>query len=47
MPTLSEADSKARLRDVGVPVARERLVTSADDAVAAAEDIGYAVVAKV
>jgi acetyl-CoA synthetase (ADP-forming) len=46
MPTLSEADSKARLRDVGVPVARERLVTSADDAVAAADDIGYPVVAK-
>jgi acetyl-CoA synthetase (ADP-forming) len=46
MPTLSEADSKARLRDVGVPVARERLVSSADAAVAAADEIGYPVVAK-
>jgi acetyl-CoA synthetase (ADP-forming) len=46
MPTLSEADSKARLRDVGVPVARERVVSSADEAVAAAGEIGYPVVAK-
>ena len=46
MATLSEADSKARLRDVGVPVARERLVSSADDAVAAADEIGYPVVVK-
>jgi acetyl-CoA synthetase (ADP-forming) len=46
MATLSEADSKARLRDLGVPVARERLVSSADGAVAAADEIGYPVVAK-
>jgi acetyl-CoA synthetase (ADP-forming) len=46
MATLSEADSKARLRELGVPVAAERLVSSADDAVAAAEELGYPVVAK-
>lgn len=46
MPTLSEADSKTRLRDHGVPVARERLVATPDDAVAAADELGYPVVAK-
>lgn len=46
MPTLSEADSKARLREHGVPVARERLVATPGDAAAAADDLGYPVVAK-
>lgn len=46
MPTLSEADSKARLRERGVLVARERLVATPDDAVAAADELGYPVVAK-
>lgn len=46
MPTLSEAESKARLREYGVPVARERLVATPDEAVAAAEELGYPVVAK-
>ena len=46
MPTLSEADSKRRLADHGVPVAPERLASSPDEAVAAAEALGYPVVAK-
>src|SRR5437764_2047739 len=46
MPTLSEADSKARLREHGVPVAAERVVATADEAVAVAEALGYPVVAK-
>ena len=46
MPTLSEADSKARLREHGVPVAAERLVSTPDAAVAAAETLGYPVVVK-
>jgi acetyl-CoA synthetase (ADP-forming) len=46
MPTLSEADSKARLREHGVPVAAERLASTPDEAVAAAEALGYPVVAK-
>lgn len=46
MPTLSEADSKARLREHGVPVAAERLVHTPDDAVAAAESLGFPVVVK-
>jgi len=44
--TLSEADSKALVAGYGVPVAPERLVTSADEAVAAAEELGLPVVAK-
>lgn len=44
--TLSEADSKAFLADFGVPFAPERLVTSADAAALAAEEIGGPVVAK-
>ena len=46
MPTLSEADSKQRLAAHGVPVAPERLVSTPDAAVAAAEELGYPVVAK-
>src|SRR5438105_7290424 len=46
MPTLSEADSKARLREHGVPVAAERVVATADEAVAVAEELGFPVVAK-
>jgi len=44
--TLSEADSKAALARHGVPILPERLVQSADDAVGAAEALGYPVVAK-
>jgi acetyl-CoA synthetase (ADP-forming) len=46
MPTLSEADSKALLRGHGVPVLDERTVADADAAAAAADEIGYPVVAK-
>ena len=46
MPTLSEADSKALLGTFGVPFPDERVVTTVDDAVAAAEAIGFPVVAK-
>jgi succinyl-CoA synthetase beta subunit len=46
MSTLSEAESKARLRAHGVPVAIERLVSTPEEAVVAAEEIGYPVVAK-
>lgn len=46
MPTLSEADSKRRLAPHGVPFPDERQVTSAQDAVAAAEAIGLPVVLK-
>ena len=46
MPTLSEADSKELLGTFGVPFPDERVVRTADDAVAAAEAIGYPVVAK-
>lgn len=46
MPTLSEADSKALLAAHGLPVAAERQVTTAEAAVAAAEEIGYPVVCK-
>ena len=44
--TLSEVESKALLARYGVPLAREQIVTSAPAAVAAAESIGYPVVAK-
>lgn len=44
--TLSESDSKAFLAGFGVAFAPERLVTSAEDAVAAAEETGWPVVAK-
>ncbi len=46
MPTLSEAASKALLREHGVPVLDERTVATPDDAVRAAGDVGYPVVAK-
>jgi acetate---CoA ligase (ADP-forming) subunit beta len=46
MATLSEADSKALLRTHGVPVLDDRLVSDADAAAAAADDIGYPVVVK-
>ncbi len=46
MPTLSEAESKAVLSRHGVPVVEERLVASPDEAVAAARDLGFPVVAK-
>jgi acetyltransferase len=44
--TLSESDSKELLASYGVPFASEKKVLTADDAVAAAESIGYPVVAK-
>ena len=44
--TLSEADSKALLAAHGVPVAEERLAQTPAEAVAAAADLGYPVVAK-
>ena len=44
--TLSESDSKELLSAYGVPFAPERKVSTADNAVAAAEEIGYPVVAK-
>ena len=46
MPTLSEAESKQLLARHGVPVPNEALVTSADEAAAAGDRIGYPVVAK-
>jgi acetate---CoA ligase (ADP-forming) subunit beta len=44
--TLSETDSKSLLSGFGVPIAEERLAADPDEAVAAATDIGYPVVAK-
>ena len=46
MPTLSEADSKALLAGHGLPIAGEKLVHDPDGAVAAADELGYPVVAK-
>ena len=46
MPTLSEAESKALLARHGVPVPAEALVTTPDDAVAAAGGIGFPVAVK-
>lgn len=46
MPTLSEADSKRLLAAHGIPVAPEREASSVDEAAAAAEALGYPVVAK-
>ncbi len=43
---LSEHDSKLLLEKYGVPVAPERLVQTADEAAAAASEIGYPVVLK-
>jgi len=44
--TLSESDSKALLAAHGVPVADERVVTTAAEAASAAEELGFPVVAK-
>ena len=44
--TLSEADSKALLGRFGVPLAGERLAGDPEAAVAAADELGYPVVAK-
>ena len=44
--TLSEQASKALLADFGVPLAPERVVNDAAAAAAAADDLGYPVVAK-
>ncbi len=44
--TLSERDSKALLADYGVPIAAERVVVDATAAGAAADELGYPVVAK-
>jgi len=46
VPTLSEAESKALLARHGVPVPGEALVATPDEAVNAAEDIGYPVAVK-
>ncbi|MCB0995200.1 MAG: acetate--CoA ligase family protein [Acidimicrobiales bacterium] len=46
MSTMSEAQSKQLLARHGVPVLDERTVTTVDDAVAAAAEMGYPVVAK-
>jgi succinyl-CoA synthetase beta subunit len=46
MPTLSEAASKDLLGAFGVPFPDERVVDTADEAVRAADEIGYPVVAK-
>ena len=46
MPTLSEAESKRVLAQAGVPVLGERVVATAAEAGAAADDLGYPVVAK-
>jgi len=43
---LTERESKAVLAAYGFPVTKEKLVTSAEDAVAAAKEIGYPVAAK-
>jgi acyl-CoA synthetase (NDP forming) len=44
--TLSESESKTLLEGYGLPVAGERIVANAAEAVAAADEIGYPVVAK-
>jgi acetate---CoA ligase (ADP-forming) subunit beta len=46
VPTLSEAESKRRLAAAGVPVPEERVVASAPEAVEAATELGFPVVAK-
>jgi acetyl-CoA synthetase (ADP-forming) len=46
MPTLSEAESKRLLASHGVPVLPERLAAGPDEAVVAADELGYPVVAK-
>ena len=44
--TLSEYESKLLLADAGIPIPQERLVSSADEAVKAAEEQGYPVALK-
>lgn len=44
--TLSEHESKLFLADRGIPVTKESVVTTEDEAVAAASEIGYPVVLK-
>jgi len=44
--TLSENESKQLLAECGIPVTKEKTVTSEDEAVAAASEIGYPVVLK-
>jgi acetyltransferase len=44
--TLSESESKSLLRPYGLPLPVERLVDSADEAVAGAADVGFPVVLK-
>lgn len=44
--TLSEADSKSFLEPFGLPIAPERVVATASEAVAAAAEVGLPVVAK-
>lgn len=46
MPTLSEAESKRVLARAGVPILDERVVSTADEAASAADELGYPVVAK-
>jgi len=46
VPTLSEADSKALLRDHGIPMPLEEVVGSPAEAMVAAERVGFPVVAK-
>lgn len=44
--TLSENESKQLLSEYGIPITKEKVVTSEEDAVAAAAEIGYPVVLK-
>jgi succinyl-CoA synthetase beta subunit len=44
--TLSEHESKQLLAEAGIPIPEQRLVSSADEAVRAAEELGYPVVLK-
>ncbi len=44
--TLSESESKVLLAGFGVPLAEERLTRTPDEAVAASDELGYPVVAK-
>ena len=44
--TLSEHESKQLLADAGIPIPEQRLVSSADEAVGAAEELGYPVALK-
>ena len=44
--TLSEHESKQLLADAGIPIPEQRLASSADEAVGAAEELGYPVALK-